>query len=514
MKPRPLSKSLHTGVCNRRRFLVASAASLAGLNIVPAAVLGRNGHTAPNSRITMAFIGTGSQGLRVMLQFLRMPEVQAVAVCDAVESASNYHQWAPNEFADAVHKLLETGTGWQWLSPNEPLLELTPTLRVPAGVCGREPARRIVDAWNAKRQGLVSSRSCASFADFRELLAAVKDLDAVVVGTPDHLHAVVSVAAMRAGRHVFCQKPMARTLHEARRMAEAARETGVVTQVAVGPQASEDTRRLQEWVVAGAIGRVREVLNWSTRPLWPQGIPVPRDAPPIPRELNWDLWLGPAAWRPYHPAYLPFVWRGWVDFGCGALGDMGCYSLDTVYRVLELSGPLRAEASSTHRYEASYPQASLVTLHLAARGNGSPVTFHWFDGGLRPWRRPELDPGQAWEAEGLLFVGEEGSILCDFVGGRPRLLPASRRQSFREPPRTLPRSPGNEREWIEAILDRRKRTGANFEFSARVTEALCLGNLAVLTGEPLEWDSATLQLRGSARARAWVAPPAREGWAI
>lgn len=505
---------MKTGWLPRRRFLGATAAFSAAVSVVPAAVLGRAGQTAPNSRIHLAFIGVGSQGLRVMLSFLKEPDVQAVAVCDAVESAANYHQWGRSEFANGVHRLLGVSGGWEWLSPNAPMLELTPTLRVPAGVCGREPARRIVDAWNAKRAGTGTIRGCASYADFRELLAREKDCDAVVVGTPDHLHAVVSAAAMRAGKHVFCQKPMTRTMHEARRLAALARETGVVTQVAVGPQASEDTRRLQEWVAAGAIGRVREVYNWSSRPFWPQGMPAPKDTPPVLPGLDWNLWLGPAAERPYHPAYLPFVWRGWVDFGCGALGDMGCYSFDTIYRVLQLAPPVRAEASSTYRYPESYPLASLVRLDFAARGDQPPVVLHWYDGGLRPERPADLDAGEKLEAEGLLFVGETGSILADFVGGRPRLLPAEKRQAFREPPKTLPRSPGNEREWLDAIQDRRKRTGANFEFSARVTEALCLANLALRTGEALGWESATGQLTGPESARAWLNPPARAGWEV
>jgi predicted dehydrogenase len=504
---------MNSSVLSRRRFLGTTAAA-AAVSVVPASVLGRAGETAPNSRLNLAFVGVGSQGLRVMLSFLKEPGVQGVAVCDPVESAADYHQWVQSEFANAVHRLLGVGTGWEWLSPNAPLLELTPTLRVPAGVCGREPARKIVDAWNAKRRGATSSRGCASFADFRELLAKQKDFDAVVVGTPDHAHAVASIAAMKAGKHVFCQKPMTRTLHEARRMASVAKETGVVTQVAVGPQASEDTRRLQEWVAAGAIGRVREVLNWSSRPFWPQGMPAPKESEPVPAGLDWNLWLGPAADRPFHPAYLPFVWRGWVDFGCGALGDMGCYSFDTIYRVLKLAPPVAAEASSTHRHPASYPVASLVMLDFAARGDQPPVKLRWFDGGLRPERPDGLDAGDKLDAEGLLFVGEEGSILAGFTGTQPRLIPVSRRQAFKEPPKTLPRSPGNEREWLDAIVDRKKTTGAHFGFSAAVTEALCLANLATRTGERLGWDSAAMKVSGPAEAQALVNPPAREGWAV
>lgn len=504
---------MHRDSLSRRSFLASGAAATA-FTLLPASVLGRGGETAPNSRLNLAFVGTGSQGLRVMLEFLRQPDVQGVAVCDPVESGADYHQWGQSEFANAVHKLLGVSSGWEWLSPNTPLLELTPTMRVPAGVCGRDPARKIIDAWNAKRAGATTSRGCRSYADFRELFAKEKDLDAVVVGTPDHVHASASVAAMEAGKHVFCQKPMTRTIQEARRVAAVAKETGVVTQVAVGPQASEDTRRLQEWVAAGAIGRVREVLNWSSRPFWPQGMPAPKEVQPVPAGLDWNLWLGPAAERPYHHAYHHFVWRGWVDFGCGAFGDMGCYSFDTIFRVLKLEPPVAAEASSTHRYPESFPLASLVRLDFAARGGRAPVTLRWFDGGLRPERPAGLDPGEKLDAEGLLFVGDEGAILADFVGGRPRLIPAARMKAFREPPKTLPRSPGNEREWLDAIVDRKQTTGADFGFSAVVTEALCLANMAIRSGERLGWDTATQTVAGSAEAQAMVAPPAREGWAI
>lgn len=234
----------------------------------------------------------------------------------------------------------------------------------------------------------------------------------------------------------------------------------------------------------------------------------------MPAGLDWNLWLGPAAERPFHPAYLPYVWRGWVDFGCGALGDMGCYSFDTVYRVLKLAPPVATEASTTPRFPESYPLASQIRLDFAARGDQPPVVLRWWDGGLRPERPDALDPDQALEAEGLLFVGDNGAILADFVGGRPRLVPAARMRAFREPPKTLPRSPGNEREWLDAIQDRRKATGASFEFSAAVTEALCLGNLAVRSGERLAWHSATGQLTGPASVQAWLNPPARDGWGV
>jgi predicted dehydrogenase len=248
--------------------------------------------------------------------------------------------------------------------------------------------------------------------------------------------------------------------------------------------------------------------------LWPQGLPTPTVEQPIPPGLNWDLWLGPAAYRPFNHAYLPFVWRGWYDFGCGAFGDMGCYSFDTIFRVLRLRAPTRAEASSTHRYPDSYPQASLVHLHFPADQGRPAIALRWFEGGLRPERPAELDADERLDTEGLLFVGDRGTILADFVGGKPRLIPTARMKAFTEPPKTLPRSPGNEREWLDAIHDRARPTGANFEFSAGVTEALCLSTMAIRTGERIAWDAATMTLTGPQLARDMVNPPARPGWAV
>jgi predicted dehydrogenase len=501
-------------VMTRRKFAATTGAAVAGFTLVPSHVLGLGGRVAPNSRINTAFIGVGSQGLRVMLLFLGQPDVQAVAVCDPMKSSATYHQWGQNEFRNGVRNLLKTDTGWDWLSPNSPMLPLTPQLSVPAGVCGREPARKIVDACNglSKRSG--ESRDCAAYSDFRELLEKVKDLDAVVIGTTDVLHAPVAIAAMKLGKHVFCQKPMAHSLPAARLMADVARQTGVVTQVAVGPQASEETRRLREWLMAGAIGSVRHVMNWSNRPVWPQGLDRPKETPPVPEGFDWDLWLGPAPVRPYHPIYLPFVWRGWKDFGCGALGDMGCYSLDVIYRALNLGAPIAAEGSSSERFSDSFPKASLVHLDFAARDGQPPVRLDWYDGGLKPARPVEFEGDGPLPAEGLLFLGDQGTLLCDFTGEHPRLIPDSKMKAFKEPPKTLPRSPGNEREWLNAIKDEKATTGAPFEFSAKVTEALLLGNLAVRAGERVRWDSASQRLEGSKAAQELLNPQYRSGWGV
>jgi len=262
LEPRNLSQAS----VSRRKFLAQSAAAAIGVSIVPRRVLGGAGYVPPSDKVNIAFIGVGSQGLRVMLHFLREPDVQGVAVCDCNKSSANYPQWDTQEFCHSVRKLLGVDSGWEWLSPDQPI-QLNHTLRVTSGVAGWEPCQKIVDAYYGTQQRSGQYRGCAAYSDFRELLAKQKDVDAVVVCTTDNLHAAVSIAAMKKGKHVFCQKPLTHTIYEARRMAEVARETGVATQIAVGNQASENTRLLCEWIWDGAIGPVREVTNWSNRPL-------------------------------------------------------------------------------------------------------------------------------------------------------------------------------------------------------------------------------------------------------
>ena len=514
MKNRPRS----AGSVSRREFLGQTAAAAIGFSIVPRRVLGGAGFVPPSDKVNIGFIGVGAQGFRVMLHFLHEPDVQGVAVCDANKSGANYPQWDTHEFCKSVRKLLGVDSGWDWLSPDQPI-QLSHTLAATCGVAGREPAQKVVEGYYATQQRSGQYHGCAAYTDFRELLEKHKDLDAVVVCTTDNLHAAASIAAMKKKKHVFCQKPLTHTLYEARRMAEVARETGVATQIAVGNQASEATRQLCEWIWDGAIGPVREVRNWSSRPFWPQGLERPKETEPVPEGLDWDLWLGPAPERPYNHAYLPFVWRGWYDFGCGSLGDMGSYSFDTIFRVLKLEAPASVEASSTDRYDETYPQATIVRYNFAARGDMPPVKFTWYDGGLKPERPEELEEGRPLkgpgeEDEGLLFIGDRGKILCSFNGGHPALIPQSRMDAYKQPPKTLPRSPGNEREWLDACKGGKDRPGGNFVFSGMVTETLLLGNVATRVGEKLTWDPAKLKITNSDAAQKYVSPERRKGWEL
>jgi predicted dehydrogenase len=506
------------GSVSRREFLGQSAAAAIGLTIVPRRVLGGAGFVPPSDKVNIAFIGVGAQGTRVMLHFLREADVQGVAVCDVNKSGANYPQWDTHEFCNSVRKLLGVDSGWDWLSPDQPI-QLSHTLVASCGVAGREPAQKIIEGYYGSQQRSGQYHGCAAYADFRELLEKQKDLDAVVVCTTDNLHAAVSIAAMKKRKHVFCQKPLTHTIYEARRMSEVARETGVATQIAVGNQASEATRQLCEWIWDGAIGAVRQVMNWSSRPFWPQGLESPKEAEPVPEGLDWDSWLGPAPQRAYNHAYLPFVWRGWYDFGCGSLGDMGSYSFDTIFRLLKLEAPVSVEASSTDRYDETFPQATIVRYQFPARGDMPPVKFNWYDGGLKPERPEELEEGrplkgEGEEDEGLLFIGDRGKILCSFSGGHPALIPQSKMDSYKQPPKTLSRSPGNEREWLNACKGGKDKPGGNFEFEGMVTETLLLGNVAVRTREKLTWDCPNLKITNSEQAQKYVRPERRSGWEL
>jgi predicted dehydrogenase len=486
-----------TGI-SRRQFLRGAASAAAAFSILPRHVLGGPGYIPPSDRLNLACIGVGAQGTRVMMAFLKEPDIQVTAVCDVNRESNDYSEWGTNELRDKARELLGKP---DWGS------------RLTGPTAGREPARNIVESYYGGKQTSGKYKGCTAYNDYRELLSKERDLDGVVIGTPDHWHAPIAIAAMKLKKHVYCQKPMTHSVAEARQMAEVARQTGVATQVAVGNSASEATRQLCEWIWAGAIGPVRRVENWSSRPFWPQGLNRPEKADPTPDGLDWNLWLGPAPDRPFNHVYLPFIWRGWYDFGTGALGDMGQYSFDTIFRALKLGAPSSVDASSTLLFKESFPAASLVHFEFPARGDMPAVTLNWYDGGLKPERPAELEDGRDMntENEGLLFIGDRGTILCGFSGHEPQLIPQSRMQAFQPPPKTLPRSIGHYREWIGACKGGAP-AGANFEVEGPISETLMLGNIAVRTGQMLRWDSANLKVTNVASAQEFVHPPYRAGW--
>jgi predicted dehydrogenase len=364
------------------------------------------------------------------------------------------------------------------------------------------------------------------YKDFREMLEKEKSIDAVVVGTPDHIHAIVSMTAIKMGKHVYCEKPLTRTVYEARAVAKAAREAKVATQMGNQGMAFEGNRQINEWLADGAIGPVREVHVWSDRPThsgklplyWAQGIERPQDTPAVPETLDWDLWLGPAPFRPYHPAYAPFRWRGWWDFGSGGLGDMGIHNLAPVFSALKLGAPESLYASSTAVYKETVPVAATVHYDFPARGSLPPVKLHWYDGGILPPRPEELeeDERNLDPEDGIIFVGDDGKMLVTGWGGRmPRLIPESRNQEYKRPEPTLPRSKGHHQEWIDACKGGTTAPRSNFDFAGPLTEAVLLGSVCIHNGgAKLLWDSANLKITNAPEANNLLHYEYRKGWKL
>lgn len=364
------------------------------------------------------------------------------------------------------------------------------------------------------------------YHDYRRMFDAIHgEIDAVIVATPDHHHAFASMAAIKLGKHVYCEKPLTHSVGEAREIGRAARAAKVATQMGNQGQASEETRRLQEFVTDGAVGPIREAHVWTDRPsrglfgeYWPQGVTRPTDTPSVPDTLDWDLWLGPAPLRPYHPAYLPIKWRGWWDFGTGALGDIGCHSFDPVFRALRLGAPESVEAVSTRVNEETYPLGSMITYSFPARGDRPPVKLVWYDGGLRPQRPAQLRDGDRMGDTGALLVGAKGVIINE--AQKWRLHPEKLAQEYGEPPKSLPRSPGHHQEWINACKGG-PEAGSHFDWAAPLTETVLLGNVALrmqlrekLTQVRLAWDAEKLAFSNQPEANQFLRREYRSGWSL
>ncbi len=347
------------------------------------------------------------------------------------------------------------------------------------------------------------------YNDFRKMLAREK-LDAVTVTTPDHTHTVASVAAMKRGLHVYCQKPLTRCIEEVRVMRRVAKETGVCTQMGNQGHAEDGLRRCVELLQADAIGPVREVHVWTDRPsrFWKNGLDKPTETPPVPEYMTWDLWLGPAGKHAYHAVYHPDGWRGFVDFGTGALGDMGCHIVDTAFWGLELGMPTSVEAKTSGFNGYGFPLWSIVRYAFPARGKRPPVKLTWYDGGKQPPERFGKMP-----SNGSIFVGSEGIMRIDGSWGEPKLEPAEKFADFKGPEPTIPRSPGHYKEWIAACKGG-PASLSNFDYATRLTEMILLGNLAVCLGRKIRWDAKAMRCPDCPEADALIRTSYRKGWEI
>ena len=462
---------------SRRSFLQAGAAAAASLTtgcatILPRHVVGGTGQPAPSDTVNIALIGAGGQGRTNARALFKQADARIVAIADP---ASYF----------GLERFYYGGMG------------------------GREPVREEIERHYA---ATTPTFRCAEYEDFRELLDKEKGIDAVLCATPDHAHAYVCARAMRAGKHVYCEKPLAHNIWEARYIARLAKETGVATQLGNQGHSTDSIRETVEMIHDGAIGPVRQVHAWVSAQRWnPTLGGRPRETPPVPAGVNWNLWLGPREERPFHPAYFPVTWRDFWAFGGSNIEDFGCHDLDSACWALDLGAPTAVEFHPAGPMDEEIaPYGCVGYYQFGPRGSQPPVVVNWYDGGLRPpvpEGVPEL-PGR-----GVLFVGDKGSLLTGGAGGAARLLPHALAQSYTKPAPRIPRSKGHHRDWLDACKGGTPAS-SNFEYGARLTEIALLGVLALRTQRRIDWDAEGMKARGVPEADAFIKEPYRAGWEI
>ncbi len=349
------------------------------------------------------------------------------------------------------------------------------------------------------------------YRDFRVMLEREKNIDALTISTADHMHAFAAMRAMELGKHIYVQKPLTHSVYEARVLTEAARKYGVATQMGNQGHSGDELRVFCEMIWAGVIGPVREVHCWTNRPIWPQGIPEPLPPEPVPDHIDWNLWLGPAPWRPYNSGYAPFKWRGWFDFGTGALGDMGCHVLDSTNFALLLDYPSSVECISQQgKNEQTYPEKSIIRYEFPARPSMPPVTVYWYDGGNKPKVPEEFENEVELETSGSIFIGEKGIITSGSYARKMKVLPES--LAF-DPQPLIPRSPGHYRDWIQAIKGGVPPC-SNFNYAGPFTEWVLLGNIALRAEGKLMWDGPRMRFTNNSDANQYIKREYRAGWRL
>lgn len=466
-KPNPINGELNQDALTRRDFLkkasTATAFSAAPFMIVPRSVLGGPAYVAPSDKINIAAVGAAGKGTT---DIRSVAHENIYAICDIDDN------------------------------------RLASTLNEDFAAPFREKVKR--------------------YRDYREMLDSEPEIDAVLVSTPDHMHAPIATHAMSLGKHLYVQKPLCHTVAEARYLASQAEETDVVTQMGNQGHAEEGARLINEWVSSGVLGEISEVHCWTNRPVWPQGIARPDGSNPVPGTIDWDLWLGAAAHRPYmNRAYHPFNWRGWADFGTGVVGDMGAHIIDHPYWALDLDLPVRVSASSTRwgkDYE-SFPAGSKIHFEFAANATRGPVKMTWYDGGLLPERPELIENGRQMGDDdgGVLIVGDKNTLMHGVYGRNPRLLPDATHVATSAPAKTLARSPGIYQEWLDAIKDRSKTTTSSFAYSARLTETMLLGNVALRRAgdhKILNYDGKNMRFTNDDEANGYLDKNYRPGFGL
>lgn len=468
------SSSTPATAASRRQFIKTTAAAVAAFNIVPRHVLGGPGFVPPSEKVNIAIVGAGGQGRTNVRALFQVDNAQIIAVADPAESFS-------------LENFYFKGMG------------------------GRLPIKAEIEKNYAAK---TPNFRCSDYVDFREMLDKEKSIDAVLCATPDHLHAYVSAYAMRAGKHVYCEKPLTHNIWEARHVAKVAQETGVATQLGSQGHSSLGTRETIEYIQDGAIGAVREIHAWVGTKRWnPSLISKPADTPPVPAGLNWDLWIGPREPRPFHPAYFPVAWRDFWAFGSTSIGDFACHDMNTAVRAFDLPLPSRIQAFAAGTMDAEIaPHGALIHYDFPGSGQRPPIHLTWYDGGLMP-QAPAALGRFPLPKRGCMFIGEKGVIQCDGGGGPPRLFPDERRASYQKPAPKLKRSAGHHRDWVDACKGGAPASSP-FSYAAHLTEIALLGVLSLRTQKPIEWDAPAMKATGLPEADAFIRESYRKGWEV
>ena len=480
-------KYVRSGTGISRREFVGRSAAAAAFTIVPSSFLVRNAKAAPSQKVQVACIGVGEQGRGDMENLMNVDAVRVTAVCDACR---------------VVDYANHGGLGVS--NPN-------------AKIAGLDAALRRVEQRYSEDGG--DGKGCTGYQDFREMLDKEGDnIDAVMVATPDHVHAAACLAAINKGKHVFCEKPLAHSIYETRLVADAAKKMGVITQMGNQGHSGEGIRLTVEWIRDGAIGNISEIhtrdctgaTDWLTH-----GVTRPKETPPVPDGWDWDLWLGPAAERPYHPAYAPFNWRGWWAFGNGCIADAACHHLDPAFWALDLGPPTSVEGTSTGITEETAPRGAVYTFQFPAKGDRQGVKVMWYSGTERPPRPKGLEEDRKAYVDGIHFVGDEGTIICPGWGGPPRIVPEAKMRAYlpKRPEKTIPRVDGHHKGWIDAII-KGEQVHGGFDYSGPMTEAVLLGAAALRTGKKLLWDSENMKATNAPEADRFIKPEFRDGWGL
>jgi predicted dehydrogenase len=497
---------------NNRRAFITSAAAAGAFTIVPRHVLGK-GFVAPSDKLTLAHIGMGTQGFNEFGVLLNDPAVQIVAICDPNKDSGDYIEWGKGSVRNRIRSYIGDST-WREGDNGCP--------------GGREVGRFVVDTVYKKQREANSYKACNSYADFRELFEKEKDIDAVKIMTPDHLHAAISLAAMNRGKKVAIHKPLSNRMYEERLVIETARKTGVNTHL-LAYGSGRANARIAARIKEGAIGRLREIHNWSNRPVWPQYTEIPKDQPVVPSGFDWDLWLGPSLDRPYHPHYTHTVFRGWYEFGGGSMADMGIYSLWPVFETLGLPSPISADAKGTHvcaindqvsrpsKNDFSYPAACSIRFKFPPLDGMPDLQLFWYDGGIQP-RMPEQFDAEnlPMPIEGILFLGDKGFIQAGFNGQQARLFANGKSVPLfpDEPEKPEPRWNQEQRApWVESFLSGKESPGS-FTKAAAISDAVCLGTVSLRAGKKIAFDPAAMKITNDEAANRLLYREYRKGWEL